>query len=156
MVGIGVIDFRVHSGTGGGQVFDFLPGAASDDWQSAYARRVAVHVSEAAFGGIEAAIANCWPDYKAYGHFGVTQIPVAVWREIIVDISALRDGLASARTISEVNLRGLIDANASELMGVLNDDFSVARDGLMGMIDALIPVLARWCGEFEVIFIGGI
>lgn len=139
-------DFRLRN-EGRGLVMQLVPGRAEDE----AALRAQVFIAEEAFGFIEPCINANWPAYKNYGHWGVSEIPVAAWRAIAAGMEGLRSRLNEARGFEEVaGLIYLFDA----IRDAFRADFARLRGQVVTFIDALLAWLkSHWdaCTHITVI-----
>jgi hypothetical protein len=126
------IDFRLRN-EGRGLVMQLVPGRAEDE----IALRAQVFIAEEAFGFIEPCVGAGWPAYKNYGHWGVSEIPVAVWRGIAADMEGLRSRLNEARGFEEV-------AEIGYLSDITRDAFRADFARLRGRVAAFIEALLTW------------
>ncbi|WP_353327661.1 hypothetical protein [Chitiniphilus shinanonensis] len=65
-------------------------------------QHLSIFVDEEAFGFLEGVLADRWPPYENYGHWGRTVIPMENWVEVIHGWDELARALCEASLSTEV------------------------------------------------------
>ncbi|MBV1776231.1 hypothetical protein KSF73_10960 [Burkholderiaceae bacterium DAT-1] len=127
------IDFRLKTKdqVSRGLIMELIPGTKIDS----LARSSAIYIDEEAFGFVGLCISKCWPAYSKYGHWGESEIPVSVWKDIVSTLSLLRRNLLSAKNPGDVEGLGFI---FDEIKAEFDREFERMRMEIVSMIDELI------------------
>jgi hypothetical protein len=130
----------------GGLTMRLIPGNGE-------AREHGIVIHEDAFGFIEPYIGKHWPRYANYGHWGISTIPAATWREIMQDMVALKQRLERATSSTEVSGIGfLFDVVRAEFFR----QFDAMKRPLIDMICALLLWLESQLEHHDEITVMGI
>lgn len=144
------VDFSILPGRGSGLTFSLIPGI--EDGLPDEAK--AVHVSEPAFGLIEDCVARAWPAYVEYGHWSISDIPSASWRDIINCLKALRENIEVANSFKDLNWASAKEK--SELGRELKARFSTAKPQALSMLIEIENLIEIWVKQYKFIRVEGI
>jgi hypothetical protein len=147
------LDFSVRSTNTmpGGLTMVLMPG----EYEGRGDGRPMVWLQEDAFGFVEPVIATCWPEYRNYGHWGVNEIPVDVWRAIIEKMRERKAAFLAARSPRELNDLDIY-LFSRQATRELTRDFETTRANAIGMIDDLVAWLEAQFASCRVVTLCGV